>query len=534
MTDLPIAYRRFSAGARPRRETKPLPLHEMARISAGRAVASDPFVMPDIAPGVVPNHKGGALAMDAAMSDTAVSISHWASQGRFEEGIGFLGFPYLAQLSQRAEYRKPVEIIAEHATRKFVDLQGADESKINELTAHMDKFRVRALFREAAEHDGFFGRSHLFLNFGEDIGDSELSAPLLLSPRKIERGSLRYIKSVEPMWCYPSGYESTNPLEAGFYRPDLWYVMGREVHRTRFLTMVGREVPDMLKASYAFGGLAMTQMGKPYVDNWLRARQDVSDLLHSFSTMVLKTDMSSVLSGGCADSQVSRAEAFARFRDNRGLLMVDMNSEQLENVNTPLSGVDKLQAQAQEQQASVFGVPLVILLGVTPSGLNASSDGEIRAFYSAVHAYQERVFREPLDTVLKVLQLDLWGEIDPDITFSFPSLWDMDEKEVAEIDKIKAETAAVYIETGVISQDEERERLREDPEGAYGTVDLSGEAPPMPEADFETDLVMDEVAEDVLLEGKSDDVISKNIATEIAAGKSREQAVAIAMSKAAK
>ncbi|MGF6605041.1 hypothetical protein P3T23_009802, partial [Paraburkholderia sp. GAS448] len=47
----------------------------------------------------------------------------------------------------------------------------------------------------------------------------------------------------------------------------------------------------MLKPAYAFGCLSLSQIAKPYVDNWLRTRQSVSDLLHSFSTMVLKTNL---------------------------------------------------------------------------------------------------------------------------------------------------------------------------------------------------------------------------------------------------
>ena len=47
----------------------------------------------------------------------------------------------------------------------------------------------------------------------------------------------------------------------------------------------------------AFGGLAMSQMLKPYVDNWLRTRQSVSDLIHSFSVSGIKTDLSTMLMG---------------------------------------------------------------------------------------------------------------------------------------------------------------------------------------------------------------------------------------------
>lgn len=485
MTDLPRGYEKFNRGARPIKEMK-IRSDAVAKVGGGEK-APNPFVMPDIAPNVVPSHGGGQIAMDSGFTPSANdSLYQWASDGRFEEGVGFLGFPYLAQLAQRAEYRKPVEIVAEHVTRKFIELKGEDEARLAELYQHMDKFKLQSVFRQAAEQDGFFGRSHVFFDFGDQFGSDELATPLLLTPEKIGKGSLRSVLAVEAMWCYPADYEAQNPLSKNFYNPEIWYVMGQRVHRSRLVPIVGREVPDMLKAAYAFGGLSMTQMGKPYVDNWLRTRQSVSDLLHSFSTMVLKTDMSSVLQGGCSSGTIARAQLFTQFRDNRGLMVLDKNAEDLENVSTPLSNLSELQQQSQEQQASVFGVPLVILLGITPSGMNASSDGEVRTFYSAMNAYQERVFRDPVQHALNVLQLDLWGEIDPDITFIFPTLWDMDEKQRAEINKINADADAIYIDQGVVSQEEVRERLSEDENSGFGTVDLSGAPPEMPMADFET------------------------------------------------
>lgn len=74
-------------------------------------------------------------------------------------------------------------------------------------------------------------------------------------------------------------------------------------------------------------------------------------------------------------------------------------------------------------------IPLVKLLGITPNGLNASSDGEIRVFYDSIHAMQENLFRVPLKTVLDVIQLNEFGEIDPDIDFEFLPLYELTEAE---------------------------------------------------------------------------------------------------------
>lgn len=437
---------------------------------------ADPFLMSEPPPGVVPRAMDGAkLAMDWAGDITATYS--WAIQGAFREGIGFLGYPYLAQLTQRPEYRRISEIIALEMTRKWVKVTAKGDSKspkVGEMEDALKTFNIQALFRHASELDGFFGRGQIFIDTGKALDSDTLSQPLILDPRTVEQGSLKGFRCVEPYWSYPSAFNSNDPLAPNFYQPQVWYVNGTQVHVSRLLTFVSRELPDILKPSYVFGGLSMSQMAKPYVDNWLRTRQSVSDLIHSFSTMVLSTDLSSILMDGAGANQlIHRAQLFTQTRDNRGLMMVNLGTEELTNVSTPLSGLDALQAQSQEQMASVAGIPLVILLGITPSGLNASSDGEIQVFYAKIAADQEALFRPRLQIVFDLIQLHLWGEIDPDLGFEFNSLWEEDEEDLAANRKTQADTDAVYVQMGAVAPEEVRERLASDDSSPYHGLDLN-------------------------------------------------------------
>lgn len=439
---------------------------------------ADPFSMDRAQPppGVLPKTADGSkIAMDWAGDVGAVFA--WAAQGAFSEGIGFLGYPYLAQLTQRAEYRRISEIIALEMTRKWVKVtaKGDDKGdKVTELEDALKEFKVQELFRRAAELDGFYGRGQIFVDLGVGLDTPQTRLPLVIDKRSIDVGDLVGFRIVEPYWSYPSAFNSDRPLAPNFYKPQLWYVNGTEVHISRLLTFVSRELPDILKPAYVFGGLSMSQMAKPYVDNWLRTRQSVSDLIHSFSTMVLSTNLSTILQdGGAADQLIRRAQLFTQARDNRGLMMVDKDSEELTNVSASLASLDKLQAQAQEQMASVAGVPLVVLLGITPSGLNASSDGEIQVFYAKIKADQEAFFRPNLQVVFDVIQCHLFGDIDPDLGFEFNSLWEEDEEDLATNRKTQADTDAVYIQAGVIDPEEVRERLATDDSSPYHGLDLN-------------------------------------------------------------
>jgi len=283
------------------------------------------------------------------------------------------------------------------------------------------------------------------------------------------------------VWTYPGAYQATDPLQKDYYEPQKWFVMGKTVHVSRFAMFISRPLPDMLKPAYNFGGLSLSQIAEPYVNNWLRTRNSVGDLVHSFSLSILATDMSSILQGGDGQALFSRADLFNRVRDNRGLMLIDREGEEIDQINTPLSGLHELQAQAQEQMSSVSSIPLVKLLGITPSGLNASSDGEIRVFYDHVHSQQEAIFREPLTKTLEILQLHEFGEIDPNITFDFVPLQELGEQEKADVEKTKADTHNAYVGMGAIAPEEVRQAVANDPDSLYQGLELSDEAPAVEE-----------------------------------------------------
>ena len=439
------------------------------------------FTRPEPPKGVLP----AGIAMDSLPAMAA--LSSWGLASMFHEGLAFPGYAYLAELAQRPEYRHMAEIWAEHATRKWIKITGPDEVRIGVIEAYMERLNVRAIFQEADFKDGLFGRSHIYMDFG----DGERAETLMRDARKVTpQRPLKALRVVEPMWCYPGRYEAADPLHPDFYKPVSWYVFGKTVSDSRLLTFVRHEVPDMLKPSYAFGGQSYTQLAKPYVDNWLRTRQSVSDVTSAFSQMVLSTNMDTVLAGGSGQNVFDRVDLFNRTRDNRGTMVIDKGTEELTNVTTPLSGLEALQAQSQEQLSSVARIPLSIYLQVTPTGLNASSEGEIRSFYADVTAHQEKDYRPNLQTILELVQLSIDGKIDPDVKFRFEPLWEMSAVDAAAVRKSEADTDAVYVGIGAISNEEVREKLREEDGGPYQGVDLTGDAPepePIDEDDPDAD-----------------------------------------------
>lgn len=446
----------------------------------GREINIADYRQPDLMPGVLP--KGQTkMALDSAMG--ASGIMQFDQVGSiYAEGVGFLGFPLMAELCQRSEYLRPSEIVPKEMTRKWIKLHcaGSEEKteKMQDIEDELKRLGVQALFCKAAELDCKFGRGQIYIDTGDTDNEDELKTPLVDMPEKFGKGKLKALRTIEPIWTYPSQYNAFDPLKADYFKPQSWFVMGKEIHNSRLLTFVGREVSDLLKPAYAFSGISFTQMLVPYVNNWLRTRQSVSDIVCSFSQFVLKTNLSSILNSGSGEQEAARAALFNAGRDNNGLMIVDKDTEDFENIAAPLAGLSDLQAQTQEHCAGVVGLSLIKYFGITPKGLNNSSEGEIQVGDDAILSAQEHLFTPQLSRLLNLVQLSLFGEIDPRIGFTWVPLRTLNEEKLAEVRKTEADTDAMYIDRGVITPEESRIRIAQQPESSYMGLDLSKEIIP--------------------------------------------------------
>jgi phage-related protein (TIGR01555 family) len=459
----------------------------------------EPFRLhaPVFPPGVRPPTK--EMALDEVFAEPMQWFS--GALGNIgAEGQQFMGYPQLSMLAQRPEYRRISETLANEMTRKWIKFasRGEDSGKADKIAQIEDAFRrlgVQECFRVMAEQDGFFGRSHLFFDFGVSDDREELMMNIgngrnVTSEHKVPRGSLKGLRVIEAAWCYPMDYDASDPLSPDWYRPRYWMVMGKQLHSSRLYRFVARDVPDMLKPSYAFGGLSMTQIAKPYVDNWLRTRQSISDLINSFSVLGLKTNLVDQLNLG-VEQLMKRLDLFNNQRSNSGMMAIDKELEDFFNVSTPLSTLDKLQAQAQEQMCSVSGIPVVKLLGIQPAGLNASSAGELQAFETWIASQQEALFREPLERVLAFVMRSEFGEYDEDITFQFVPLSELSPEEKAKIREIDARTGQVLIESRAITPAEERQRVVDDKDAPYSSLqeDIIPDLKPLDKAQIAAQVV---------------------------------------------
>lgn len=460
------------------------------------------FKAPSLPEGVRPDKRPSdtLLAMDSkgdveydymAMDDVGGANFGFLNTSPFfgEVSLTFPGFAFLAQLQQISEYRAPCEVTSTEMTRewiKVVSKSGNAEAadKIKQIVERMEELKLQERFQTVSLYDGQFGGGFLYWQFKGDESDERRQLPKLTS--QIKQGSLVAVTAIEPYWCTPFSYNADRPERDDFYIPQSWYIMGRKTHLSRLMVITMRPVPDLLKPSYNFVGISLAQLMLPYIQRWLRTAKSVNDLINIFSIVNLKTNMQSTLedAGDNGLTLIQRLKLFTATRDNRGVMATDKDAEELEILNVSLAGLDALQAQAQEHMAAPAHIPLIKLFGITPTGLGATGEGEIQVWYDWVHAQQNHGLGDHMNRALEIVQMDLFGTVDDDISYEWETLFQPTPKEQSELDKGDAERDAAYITNGVVSPDEVRQKLIDNPKSGYNS--LTGEAPE-PEQDVDAD-----------------------------------------------
>lgn len=460
-----------------RRKAAQAPRREVAKITQSHidyaSVANDEkpfaeFKRYEPLPGVIPEGKRElTLAMDATPYDVLNSMSIGA------EYSGFRGYPILAAMSQQVEYANMHTIMADEMTRNWIEVKSTEEGDpaIEEMELALTKYDIKRLIHEAVRQDSEYGVAHIFIDVGAD--DLENAKPLFLDPRKITKGSLKGFRCVDPNWVYPALYNTNKPLKADFYKPQAWFVMGDTVHESRFIDIVSRPVPDILKPSYNFGGLSLTQLMEDYVVDWRDAKKNIIKVIKSLRMRALKTDMDARLQEpGAFDKRI---KLFTQYQDNQGIWALDLQ-EDLLHMQTSLSELSNLLSNYQEQLCIPSRTTNLKMFGNAPAGLNASGDSELETWHETISGSQELDYRRAIENIFKIIQLSEFGELKPDLYFEFRPLDEVSDEDRANTNKTRVDTVVAAADSMLVSSEEARDALKSI-EGA-GFENLSGDYEP--------------------------------------------------------
>ena len=420
------------------------------------------------------------LAQDEALSDAGFygAIHRSLQQHGYELGqypvTSFVGYGALQQIAQNGMIRACVQTVADDITREWITITGDDAEAVEEIqTLQEKKYHLRTLFHEAATLTGYMGGAFIYVDTGTE--NPELPLRYSNESAELQPGTKLRFVVVDPVNVSPGDYNAIDPLKSDYLKPRYFWVLGTKVHESRLLRLFDNPPPTLLRPAYNFLGIPQAQILWDYVMHWNQCRVYTADLVRKVSLLVFQTSTDDIFNSpnGVRLFDI-RMKALQRYRDNNAVFVCDKEGESVMNVQTSIAGCTDVVRQSLEMIASINRTPAVKLLGISPSGFNATGESDIRNYYDYIRSKQE-LRREAINTCLEAIELVEMGSINSNISFDFNELSKEDEASAAMTAQTRAGALATLAQVQAISAEEMREAVKKEPAMHLGF--LSDEVP---------------------------------------------------------
>lgn len=301
--------------------------------------------------------------------------------------------------------RKGGEIILGDDFENAEDLIPKIEKRFNELGG-LDK--INELIKVGLT----YGRVSLFIDVDAKVDD--LDKPLIFKKEVFEQNKVTNLQIVPPYGMGAVKVETANMLNKDYMKPSAWYVQGAgTVDSSRLIDLIIFDCPDLIKPIFNFGGVSLCQFMKNYVSTADGTRQALADIMLRFKTDIIQSNLPAVN----PTEAKQRAEAINRHRNNLGLLLLT-EDEVFSQVNTPISGLERISAHQMEYVAVSGRTPATILFGLTPAGLNATGEQETDNYYDELQSIQNGKLKYVIEKILHIICLEMGYDIKPEFKFN--------------------------------------------------------------------------------------------------------------------
>lgn len=380
--------------------------------------------------------------------------------------IGYQACAILAQhwLIDKACSQAPKDAVQNGFAPGLIFADGRDVSpsltaKVKDINKNMD---IIGQCREAVRNARIFGVRHVLF----EVDGVDYEAPF--NEDGVTPGSYRGISQIDPYWLTPEfDTESISiPSSRHFYEPTWWRLTdGRKVHRSHFVILKQSEVPDILKPTYYYGGLPMPQLIYERVYAAERTANEAPELAMTKRLITMQADLENFLSD--ENEVTARLKAFVRLRSNYGVLALG-DGENINQIDTSLADFDAVIMNQYQLVAAIARTPATKLLGTSPKGFNATGEAEGDSYDQELVSIQTTDMTPITDRHhLLVARSSFPKEPGLAITTKWAPVRAAKPVEKADIALKKAQTAQAWVTAGVLSADEERDRLIADPDSGY-------------------------------------------------------------------
>lgn len=455
---------------------------------------------------LMPKKNGKAVAMDSA-------VCHCNFKGedipedilKFYGSHFFIGWQACALLRQNPYIDKACTIPAQDAISPDYKIsyventdaenQDNDDEKLAEMKQISDKdYNIKEVCYRANVDKKTFGISLVV----PVIDGVNYQKPYNIEA--VKKGSYKGMTVVEPYWAAPQldGNAVSNPMNTGFQEPTWWKMPnGTLVHKSWCIKRCNSELPDILKPTYYYGGVPLTQKIYERVYAAEKVANEAPLLALTKRMLIVDANIENLVANECEAQEKIRMAQY--YRDNFSMWFKNPDDD-VKQIDTSLTDFDSLVMTQYQLVASIADMPATKLLKTQPKGFNATGEYEQKDYIQSLQAIQEQDYIPILKMHYELFTKSFYGKT-VELAIVFNPVDMPSEKETAEVAKIWSDVDSNYISAGVMSAEEVRDVRRSQDDSPYSALADEMEGAPDEELNQAADEAINEEIQWITVNG---------------------------------
>ncbi|KQS55913.1 hypothetical protein ASG17_07635 [Brevundimonas sp. Leaf363] len=346
--------------------------------------------------------------------------------------------------------RKVVDIPALDSCRNWRAWQ-AKQDQIELIEAEEKRLNVRGKVLDARKKGRLFGGAAIYTDLGDDA-----SKPLDVS--KVKKGGIRFLSIFTPRQLVP-GEIDTDPMSEFYGTPKVWNISGGttgqvSIHPSRLTIFAGNELPDRDITSTAYGwGDSVLVSVIDAVKQAESAAANINSLIYEANVDVVSIEgLAEILKmNGGEDKVRELLRMNLDAKSNLRALVLDAKNT-YDRKAVSFGTLPDLMDRFDQHAAGAADIPMTRFMGMSPGGMNSTGESDLRNYYDRISAGQELEMTPAMMRLDEATIRSAIGARDPAIHYVWNPLWQMSEKEKADIFKTKSDAARTLRGNGGTSE----------------------------------------------------------------------------------
>lgn len=286
---------------------------------------------------------------------------------------------------------------------------------------------------------------------------------------------IRYLNTLDRRDLIPRYYYA-NPREGKYGIPSVYMAQywfhgisqnGNEgtdarhvlIHESRMLVFRGTRTTARSRMRMGGWGNSVLSRCFPALATFNSNWQSVTNMLSDASQGVFRVKgLLAAIAAGKESALLQRMSVMDTARSVARAILIDADNESFERKDTTMSGLPDLVDRTATRLSSAARMPVTVLHGISPAGLNATGESDIRNWYDQLGAERQSKVQPAVQLFVELLLESKDGPtngiVPENWSIEWPPLWQETDSEKATTNLAKTQSDVALVQAGVLTPEE--------------------------------------------------------------------------------